>query len=196
IPEGFNPTVGGYLYLRSLTSIPEGFNPTVGGYLYLSSLTSIPEGLGYKDVPEVEFLSWQKGKYIYCDGRFSEVVSHKKGVYKLKDVNKEKYYYLVTDGNGRFAHGDSVKEVKEDLLYKISDRDKSKYEGIDVNQKFSFTECIAMYRTITGACATGTRNFIESQGIKKKAFSVNEIIGLTKGNYGSQEFKAFFEKAQ
>ena len=31
------------LYLRSLTSILEGFNPTVGGFLDLSSLTSIPE---------------------------------------------------------------------------------------------------------------------------------------------------------
>ena len=29
--------VGGYLYLSSLTSIPEGFNPTVGGSLYLRS---------------------------------------------------------------------------------------------------------------------------------------------------------------
>ncbi|MBP7398210.1 MAG: hypothetical protein KA954_01400, partial [Chitinophagales bacterium] len=37
-------TVGGYLYLRSVTSIPEGFNPTVGGYLDLRSVTSIPEG--------------------------------------------------------------------------------------------------------------------------------------------------------
>lgn len=27
--------IGGDLYLRSLTSIPEGFNPTVGGYLDL-----------------------------------------------------------------------------------------------------------------------------------------------------------------
>jgi hypothetical protein len=44
IPNGFNPTVGGYLDLRSLTSIPNGFNPTVGGYLDLSSLTSIPNG--------------------------------------------------------------------------------------------------------------------------------------------------------
>ena len=41
IPEGFNPTVGGWLDLRSLTSIPEGFNPTVGGDLDLGSLTSI-----------------------------------------------------------------------------------------------------------------------------------------------------------
>jgi len=30
-------TVGGDLYLGSVTSIPEGFNPTVGGYLYLGN---------------------------------------------------------------------------------------------------------------------------------------------------------------
>ena len=44
IPDGFNPTVGGYLYLGGLTSIPDGFNPTVGGYLDLEGLTSIPDG--------------------------------------------------------------------------------------------------------------------------------------------------------
>ena len=50
IPENFGNglTVGGGLDLRSLTSIPDGFGNglTVGGYLYLSSLTSIPDGFG------------------------------------------------------------------------------------------------------------------------------------------------------
>lgn len=32
---------GGDLNLGSLTSIPEGFNPTVGGNLYLQGLTSM-----------------------------------------------------------------------------------------------------------------------------------------------------------
>lgn len=49
-----------------------------------------------------------------------------------------------------------------------------------------------MYRTITGACATGTRNFIYSKGLQKKSFSVKEIMEITKGNYGSEEFKKFF----
>jgi hypothetical protein len=44
IPEGFNPNLGGSLWLGSLKSIPEGFNPNVGGSLWLSSLKSIPEG--------------------------------------------------------------------------------------------------------------------------------------------------------
>lgn len=212
IPEGFNPTVGGSLELNSLTSIPEGFNPTldgslkmdgltsipeefnatVGGSVYLDSPTSIPEGLGNKSVPERPPLQWQNGKYILADDRFSEVVSQKGNVYKLKDVNKENYYYLVTDGNGNYAHGDTIKNAKEDLIYKTSDRDKSKYENIDINAKYSFNECIEMYRTITGACAIGTRDFIESKGIKKKAFSVVEISELTKGSHGSSEFNNFF----
>ena len=44
IPDGFNPTVGRSLYLRGLTIIPDGFNPTVGGNLFLRGLTSIPSG--------------------------------------------------------------------------------------------------------------------------------------------------------
>jgi len=44
LPDGFNPTVGGYLYLRSVTSLPDGFNPTVGGDLDLRSVTSLPDG--------------------------------------------------------------------------------------------------------------------------------------------------------
>ena len=34
-----NITIPGPLDLNSLTSIPEGFNPTVGGSLYLNSVT-------------------------------------------------------------------------------------------------------------------------------------------------------------
>jgi hypothetical protein len=194
IPEGFNPTVGGYLDLGSLTSIPDGFNPTVGGYLYLCSLTSIPEGFKKSDYENknVGLLSWQKCKYIFCDGRFSEVIKRRGNVWKLKDVNKDNTYYLVTDGNNRYAHGDSIKEAKEDLIYKISDRDKSKYVNADTNKKYTFLECIEMYRTITGACATGTKNFIESTGLKNKSYSINEIAKITKDAYGGNSFRSFF----
>jgi len=196
IPEGFNPTVGGYLYLSSLTSIPEGFNPTVGGYLDLRSLTSIPEGFNPNNYSNknLPLLKWGKGKgsYIYCDGRFSEVISQKGLVWKLKDVNKNNEYYLVSDGNGKYAHGETIKRAKEDLIYKISERNKSDYNGLDVDKKQSFSECIEMYRVITGACSAGVKQFIESTGIQPKKFSVNEIAKITKGNYGNQEFCRFF----
>ena len=113
IPEGFNPTVGGSLDLRSLTSIPEGFNPTVGGYLDLRSLTSIPEGFKKEEMEwkTISFLSWKNEQFILCDGRFSEVIKYRKNIWQLKDVNRDNKYYLVTDGNGKYAHGDTIKEA-------------------------------------------------------------------------------------
>jgi hypothetical protein len=162
--------------LRSLTSIPEGFN------------RSIYEG------KDVSFLKWGKGKgdYIFCDDRFSEVISKKGNIWKLKDVNKNNEYYLVTDGNGKYAHGETIKEAKEDLIYKISNRDTSKYKDLDINKKLNFEYCIEIYRVITGACYTGTKNFISSKGIKKQKFTILEIATLTKGSYGNVDFCNFF----
>ncbi len=195
IPEGFNPTVGGYLDLSSLTSIPEGFNPTVGGYLYLRSLTSIPEGFNKDDFQrkEIPFMKWGKGNgdYIFCDDRFSEVITKKGNVWKLKDIHKNNEYYLITDNKGKYAHGDSIKEAKADLIFKISNRDKSKYENIDIDEKIPFANCIEMYRVITGACATGTKNFIEQKGIKQTKYSPKSIALLTKWAYGNSDFCNF-----
>ena len=196
ITEGFNPTVGGYLDLSSLTSIPEGFNPTVGGSLYLSSLTSIPEGFNKSDFEfkQIPFMKWGKGngEYILADNRFSEVVSKKGNIWKLKDVGKNNEYYLVTDSKGKYAHGNTIKEAKEDLIYKISNRDKSIYKDTNIDKKIPFDKCIEMYRVITGACSTGVRNFIENKGIKNQNFTIKEIAKLTIGNYGHSDFVNFF----
>jgi len=71
IPEGFNPTVGGDLYLRSLTSIPEGFNPTVGGYLDLGSQSKY---IGAK-IKRDFFWNKDGKRYAWIDGLFSEILS-------------------------------------------------------------------------------------------------------------------------
>jgi hypothetical protein len=193
IPKGFNPTVGGNLFLESVTEIPERFNPTVGENLYLQSLTEIPEGFNRSDYENKRISLLQWDKYILCDDRFSEVISKKGNVWKLKDIGKDKIYYLVTDGNGKYAHGDTIKQAKDDLIYKISNRDVSQYHNIDLNKKYSFVECITMYRSITGSCSTGVKNFIETNGIKKQSYSVNDIIGITKNNYGNESFNKFFK---
>mgnify|MGYP000621718598 CR=1 FL=1 len=197
IPDGFNPTVGGFLDLRSLTSIPDGFNPTVGGSLNLENLTSIPDGFNPTEYQNknILFFEWVNvgGKFISCDGRFSEVISQKGKVWKLKDVNKDGEYFLVTDGKGKYAHGDTIKSAKEDLIYKISNRDKSAYKGIDLDKKMSFGGCIEMYRVITGSCSEGVKNFVQSSGIEKKSYTVREVIKKTKNQYGSELFAEFFK---
>ena len=209
IPAGFNPTVGGSLYLDSLTSIPAGFNPTVGGSLNLNSLTSIPAGfnptvggnLWLKDSSSNQYtplnnaiLSWQDGKYISADGMFTEVICKRGNVYKVKKLNDSKEFYLVTDGL-RHAHGNTIKDAKADLIYKLSnDANIEKYKGMKKDSVLPFADAIECYRVITGACALGVKDFIQSKRIEERSYSIAEIIELTKGSYMYITFANFFKQ--
>ena len=181
------------LYLSSLTSIPEGFNPTVGGSLYLRSLTSIPEGFNPKDfIKSVNLMSWQDGKYIKCDGVFTEVMSKKGKVYIVRKIGSKDVAYLVTDGNGRYSHGKTIKEAKADLIYKITDRDKSNYKDMALDTVLLLSEAIECYRVITGACSFGVKGFVESLPKVKKSYTISEIIDITRNSYGHNTFVNFF----
>jgi hypothetical protein len=187
IPQGFNTIVGGSLDLRGLTSIPEGFNPTVGGYLYLGGLTSTYTPLG--STP----LVWLEGKYIKVDGIFTEVINKKGNVYKVKKLNSSKEFYLVTNGDGKYSHGDTLKLAKEDLIYKIkSDIDSSKYKDLTLESVLTFEEGIECYRVITGACSFGVKDFVKTQNIENKTYTISQILELTKGSYGGSNFKSYF----
>jgi hypothetical protein len=210
IPPGFNPTVGGYLGLGSLISIPPGFNPTVGGYLDLRSLKSIPEGFaltvgGSLDLrsltsrkrPQTKtppmMLSWRNGKIILIDSILSEVISRKGNIWKTNRVGKKEIEYIVTDGDGKYAHGATIKEAKADLIYKIKDRDTSKYQGLALNTVMSFEQAVECYRVITGACIPGVKGFVEQKG-KRDKYTIAEMIEVTRGQYGNETFKSFFKK--
>jgi hypothetical protein len=209
LPEGFNPTVGMDLYLNSLTSIPEGVNPTVGEDLWLPGLTSIPEwfnptvGGGIVTVLETpnktpisryameELLTWQNGKYRIFDGLFCEVVRRKGQVYRVKINGGLKY---VVDGGTAFSHGDSIKQAREDLLYKITSRDSSEYEKLNLDSVIPRVTAVKMYRTLTGACTVGTKMFVERLENPPSEIKVADLIALTEGHYGNDKLKEFFNK--
>jgi len=92
---------------------------------------------------------------VIADGILSKVVSKKNGVYRVINHGQDKQSYLI-ERDGCYAHGDTLKEAKESLRYKITERDTSRYEGYTLETKLSLDECITMYRTITGACARGS----------------------------------------
>ena len=138
-------------------------------------------------------MSWQNGKYILVDGEFNEVISKRGFVYKVKQIGKVKEYYLVTDGNGKYAHGDTIKDAKEDLIYKLSNRSKSDFDGLNPDERLSFEKAIECYRVITGACSVGVKNFIDKNNIEKKEYSINDIIFLTSKEYGGDSFSRFFK---
>ena len=62
-----------------------------------------------------------------------------------------------------------------------------------LSSKMTFGEMIECYRAIAGSCETGVRMFVESNIKKpKKNYTINEVIKLTKGQYGNREFCEFF----
>ena len=195
-PEGM--VIGGNLclYNNQLTevSFPEGM--VIGGGLSLDNnqLTEKVAPLKRKDAPAMLCWQWRDRLYIKADGIFQEVVSHKGNVYRVKSIGSDKITYLVTDGDNRWAHGETLQEAKDDLIYKISNRDTSKYESLTLDSVLTFEEAIQCYRTITGACAAGTKGFVTSLPEVKEQYSIREIIDLTYDSYGGHKFAEFFNK--
>jgi hypothetical protein len=191
-------TVGGSLYLSGtgITSLPD--NLTVGGSLYLSGtgIASKEKEKVKKPQNMVEFklsvqakLSWQNGRYRIFDGIFCEVLRKLKNAYKVKIGLATKY--VVTDGVN-YAHGDTIKEARADLMYKISDRDTSQYEDLSLDSVVTKEDAIKMYRAITGACEAGTKHFVGGLRELKPRYTIAEIIELTEGQFGATDFKNFF----
>lgn len=133
-------------------------------------------------------------KAIIVDNILSEIVEHKGNIYKVKNYGKKEISYLVQDGDV-YSHGKTLKEAKESLIYKLSNRDTSRYKDYTLDTKVTKKEAIQMYRVITGACEQGTRMFVECLGKVPRNLTVKKIIELTKGQYGNDTFKKFFERA-
>lgn len=218
-----NLTVGGYLNLAYSDIIKIPNNLTVGGYLNLegTKIEEVPNDsficgcIYYNDNYEVhpslpiekntklqkiqdEPIFWESNgvKYIKVDGILSVIDSHHGNVYRTHQVGYDKVLYIITDGENHWAHGETFKEAKLDLTYKNSDRDTSDYKNMSLNDILTFEEAIVAYRTITGACSAGTRDFIEHRlpEPRKKTYTIGEIIKLTDNEYGCDKFKEFFEK--
>ena len=115
-------------------------------------------------------------------------------MYRVRKIAQKEIEYLITDGNGNWAHGSTLEEAKEDLIYKVTDRRKSDYAHLTLYDTLTHGEAIQCYRVITGACSNGTRYFIENKlgSDRKESYTISEIIHLTEGEYGNSTFKEFF----
>lgn len=134
--------------------------------------------------------SWRGSTWSFFDGVQKEVATIRKSgsitVYKMKDGT-----YAVHDGEA-YSHGETLKEAKADLIYKRTSRNLSAYESLTMNSKLPLAECIKMYRSITGACSLGTKEFCSRRKLKK-AYTVREVIELTDGAYGNDILRSFFD---
>lgn len=140
----------------------------------------------------------QEGVYMIADGILSKILSKKGNVFKVYICTKytdgftTTPTYIVQVGDF-FAHGETVKEARESLIYKISNRDTSVYDNLTIDNILTKEEAIKMYRVITGACEYGVKNYVESLPNVKDKYSIKEIIELTNGQYGNDVVRRFFK---
>lgn len=176
----------------SLESLPNNF--TVRGYLGVNgctSLISLPDNLKCDNIYTNYILQWKGKTYAFFDGIEKEIIKHRGNVYYCSDKS-----YVVSDGQGNFAHGKTLKEAKEDLVYKLSTRDLAEYESLTLKSELTFAEAIQFYRSVTGACSFGTKAFVNRNKEKVKArYTVAEILKLTDGAYGYDKLKEFLKIA-
>ena len=135
-------------------------------------------------------------KYVEYDEIPAAEINSKKDVHKVvtfDDFHCGRVTYVI-EKDGVFSHGETIKKARESFIYKISNRDTSQYNDLNLDDIVSKEEAIKMYRVITGACEFGTKNFVKSLAKVKSSYSIRELIELTSGRYGSEKFKEFFNK--
>jgi hypothetical protein len=131
--------------------------------------------------------------HIIADGILSKLVSQKGDVYKVINHGEDTISYLVKKDNV-FSHGKTLQEARDSLIYKLSDKDTSKYSDYTLDTIVSHEDAIQMYMCITGACSSGTKYFVDMMQDKiKSEYSVSDLIQLTSGQYGNEKFKEFFK---
>jgi hypothetical protein len=132
----------------------------------------------------------EDGEYIIVDNILSKVIKRKGNILKVINHFDTEESYIV-EQNGHYSHGKTLDEARESLVYKLSKRDLTEFKSLTLDSILTKEESIRMYMSVTGACAFGTRQFIESRDIKEQ-YSIKEIIELTQGQYGNQKLKEFF----
>lgn len=171
------------------TVVFRGCEPSVQEKSETSLIREIPEEI------EPAFEEWLRRGYVYADGITKKLKSQKKigeiEVFEVFEFPKKETSFVVKRGD-TFSHGKTVEKAIEDLRYKIAYRDTSKFNHWKANldKEVSLEEAIQAYRTITGSCEMGTKQFVESIKIPEK-LTPKVIMDLTSGHFGSEKFQEF-----
>ena len=198
-------TVGGDLYVDGSAKLDAAQLQTVGGDLYVDGSANIPNLKQEKPTPEVIHKiktepykavqnNFERQGYLLADGICQSIISKKTTgaltIYKTKKIAGDKISYVIYDGVN-YSHGETLKKAKEDLKFKISSRDTSLFKEWKLTDVKPVEDLIKAYRVITGACEFGTKEFCNSQELKSE-YSIKEVIKMTSGKFGNEQFKQFF----
>ena len=167
---------------------------TIGGTLYAygaDTKTAFPKLKSLGDESALESALKLVG-LCKVDGILAKVINKRGGVSRVVIVGQTKQSYIV-EREGKYAHGKTLAEARVDLLMKLGNRDTSQFKGWTTETKVTLEQIIVAYRTITRACGQGCSHFLASKNYPPKV-TVGFIIEETKGAYGHEAFRNFFNK--
>jgi hypothetical protein len=93
---------------------------------------------------------------------------------------------FLTEKEGFFSHGETVKKSIEDLNFKIV---AERLKNDPIHEDTIITDMY--YRTVTGACEQGVKNWREQNNITIEKITAKELLPLLEnsGAYGIEKFK-------
>jgi hypothetical protein len=192
LPEKFK--IGGYVNFRGsrVRYYPKEITNAVWYHEYVNKMK--PADLVEHHIEDEPL--YFTDKYATIDGLLCEIVAHKGNVYRVKmNPAKDEITYVVTDGKF-FAHGDTLKDAKEDLLFKgdVNSSVLDEYKKLKPTSRVSASEAKVMYHNITRACRTGINEFINRkfQGKVPRNLTIQKMAEMSSGGYGSLAFCRFF----
>jgi len=154
--------------------------------------TEFVDGIRIKEDVYYTIFEKQFREFLEIDGIKSAIIERKKNIYKVVNFGEIIESYIVCS-NGIYSHGKTIKEAKESLIYKLSDRDTNKFKSWKLNDVKSKADLIQCYRAITGACESVTRYFCEQRELPDKC-TVSEMLEITNGQYGNELNLGFFKE--
>jgi hypothetical protein len=198
-------SIGEGLDLRSLTSLDKGVKlpQSIGGDLDLRSLNDAPKikpndsearNAARTRCRSMLLSSFAAAGFSFADGILARIVSQRGPVSRVIVCGKTEISYIVADELGNYAHGDTLDEARADLMVKRVSKDLTQFKSWTPDKVVSKSDAILAYRSITGACAKGTRLWLERRQTPE-SLTVYTIIELTRGAYGANVFEKFFEKS-
>jgi hypothetical protein len=202
-------TVGGYVYVNSNAKLEAPKLQTVGGYVSVDSNAKLDAPALQKEKPSQEIINklrtepkkliqqhFERQGYLFADGILQTIINKKTAgpliIYKTKKIARDEINFVVYDGE-YYSHGETLEQAKNDLIFKRTTQDTSKFKEWKLTDKKLLSELIEAYRSITGACSSGTKDFCSNRDLKEH-YTIEEAIKITAGAYNSDKFASFFNK--
>ena len=146
------------------------------------------------------------GKEVYLIDDMQTIIESVRG-------NIAKGYILLSDltltpchvvkENGKFAHGNTLREAFEALQEKLYD-DSTEEQRLqkfrehfpDFSKEYPAKELFVWHHVLTGSCKAGREAFCRDNGIDigKDTFTIHEFVALTRNSYGGETIKKLIYK--